>query len=414
MMQRPLYYCQPGFMLFLLISGILLTAAGARAQYVSPYKYENGNFRVMTPDEQRSAQFRSNYNSNAVRPNTPETKTGNEPAETKTLSYAEYQARKKQRIAEKATSDSLARLAKEKKEMELYRYMQSLDFNVLKGRLDSLISACEYELVDSITLLYHEPLRNEIYYNHLDVFRKRIKARIMSQFYLGRIDSAWVSTKWLMANCDRNNNTERLEYEEGIFWQTLIMLETGMYDSVVNRIDAYITAKPANDKYASYMAPYYSAKARALLYQGRPKEAMQILDEYLANANHDYFYKYIVDNPYLNETQGLLFEKMGRKDSALVHYRKACLVPGGEYGHPEKTWLLKIPSNHTVLSMPVRIAFLKTAKLGGYDLNNPNDTGFQLLNTAARMGLAEAYTLLQGGTKTAPQKKEPTRAKKKN
>lgn len=363
----------------------LPSALPTRAQgYVSPFVYDNGNFRNKTSSEmQRDQSYRQQAPANnPVRAtHTAAEKVNYEEESRRTRERAEAVRRWKDAERIKAISNSSG------------YYDPS---HQLLLALHDRMYAMEYWSVDSITLVHLEQTASETFGHGPTDYAERLDNRVVSQYYLGKLDSAWQTTlRWLAADRKRaswDRDSLPIELRQG-----LLLLEVGAYDTLEARCRSILSRYPVNKRYDNYLIDFYCFQSRIALARGKTAEARSILKDYTAHTNTSYILGRCdgYPGPYYCETMGLIFQKQNRKDSALFYFRKAAKACHERTGLSGLARRYNIDPAETVCMAPIRIAFLEAARLGGYRLDDPADEGYQMLTIASLMGVPQASNILE-------------------
>jgi hypothetical protein len=356
----------------------------AQAQgYVSPFVYDNGNFRNKTSSEmQRDQSYRQQAStSNPV----PSTRAAEK------INYEEMSRRNRER----------AEAVKQWKEAERKKAISNSSgysdpSHQLLLALHERMYAMDYWGVDSITLVHLEQTASETFGNGPTDYAERLQNRIVSQYYLGKLDSAWQTTLRALA-ADRKRNSWDRDSLSIELRQCLLLLEVGAYDTLEAHCRSIISRYPAGKRYDNYLIDLYCFQSRVALARGKAAEARSILRDYMAHTDTSYVLGGCdgYPGPYYCETMGLIFQKQNRKDSALFYFRKAAKACHERTGLSGLARHYNIEPAATVCMAPVRTAFLEAARLGGYRLDDPADEGYQMLIIASLMGVPQATTILE-------------------
>lgn len=371
---------------------LLLNSNTAKAQYVSPYEWKDGNFRINPSTPKVNTQPNNNRNNN-YRPSATPSANPKQKNDLPGYTRSEYNERKR-------IKDSVDRAAYNKR-------LRNSDYYLADNLIDSLMKVMDYAMVDSVTLAFILPFSYEYFGVSWDYYKRRLVNRIISQICLNRVDSAW-QTFVRLGSFDKFSEYKKTVSENGPtdlqVIKPYLLYEGGAYDTALYYCRSFIQSlRP--DQTFKYMQQYmYCLQSRCLLALGKTQEAKISLDEYMRKADvpdeqhpqfssHRFLYQEDTGfpDPYISETYGLIHQKSGNRDSALYYYRGA-VKRRKEPGPPRDYYYYHIPDFRPIWSFipPVRIAFLQAALLGGYKLDDPNDEGCKLLDIADLLGLQEA------------------------
>lgn len=391
------------YSLFLLLSLQTLNAQG----YVSPFKYENGNF-VRKSSSEISYEENRKYMNSYSPTKKPSTKSPAVKTETRVISREEmaYYERKRE---EKRKQDSIKkadRLAEYMANSWKYSNYTSTEHYKLYQRIQSLMNQMDYHAVDSITERYLTNLPSENNRSgEWDHFRARLGNRLISQLCLGRIDSAWLTFK-------RIELADQTALANGIYYQhtkprdlplikAYLLYEGGAYDTALIVCQKFIQSLPAKDSFSVLYPEMYCLQSRCHLALGNVKEAKRSLDEYMSKTdnksslilNYNGF-----PRSYISETIGLIYQKIGKPDSALIYFHAAAKTYTELGGLESYARNYEVPFFSYVTAKfnpPIREAFLQSALLGGYALNEKENEGTVFLTIANKLGLEQADYIIE-------------------
>jgi tetratricopeptide (TPR) repeat protein len=417
------------FLLCVFTASFLLNVQSLKAQgYVSPFKYDNGNVVRKSANEIRYEESRRNSNNYNYTNKVPERSTVKE-KETLDQSKAEREyIHKMWEIKRK--EDSIENAEKRANAMansyKYSRYLLETEHYKLAKHIQNLMNQMDYEAVDSLTELYLTNLPSEQYHSaDWDNYRERLGNRLFSQLCLGHLDSAWFSFKRIEL-ADQTALAKKLYYDHTKprdlpSIKTFLLYQSGAYDTALQVCRSFLKSLPAKDSFSVSFPEMYCLQSRCLLALGNTKEAKRSLDEYLLKTKTDKNVSLVMNYngfpiPYICETIGLIYQEMGKTDSALFYFRAAVKT------YTELTGLEGYARNYVLpffigkFKAPVREAFLQGALLGGYKLDDNKNEGTILLTIASKLGIPKAAYIIENKIAWVPPVKKANKLtpKKKN
>ena len=367
--------------------------------YISPFKYDNGNFVLKSKFEIRNEESKR-YSSYYKPTDNKKNKSSAKNREIQEfISMADERAYYEKLLNDRKRRDSTheaLRLAGDK--------LVATDYYKLYKRIQDLMSQMNYQAVDSLTELYNTNLPSETNgRGEWDYYRARLGNRLISQMCLGSIDRAWRTFKNIeLADQTALANRFYLEHTKPQDLQLIkayILYEGGAYDTALQVCNKFIKSLPSKDSFSVLYPEIYCLQSRCYLALGNVKEAKRSLDEYMTKSNNEYKSLLMKYNgslkSFIGETYGMIFQKQGNPDSAFYYFRAAAMGGmGGLDGFARNYQVPYISFIGAKFDPPIREAFLQAALLGGYKLNDPADEGYKFLIIADKLGMAKAGYLL--------------------
>ncbi|RYY94644.1 MAG: hypothetical protein EOO11_17465 [Chitinophagaceae bacterium] len=402
---------------FLTACFLLGLYGSANAQSI--YKVVNGKTVLKSSDERRSDEAQRDQQ----RRNTSyerEKKVARKPSDTREAPLPATGQADRERLQKEAWA------RKYEVEGEIFRSSNVAERN---KRCMGALRKREYGLIEALTRQAAPVTATEA---RIESVRRTLTdlrlARLLSLYYLDQRDSLMAEAEEILRTVDSSAEAAGSDKLDELRirlvarkWRGLLLAENpATARRALAQADAEIAAPYRHGDNIKYRTFFYLQKARALMTLRRDAQAARLLDSFRVVTSSLDFQPIEFDSArhydgtpanletrvaYWYELRGLIYQRLGMKDSALACFRKAAVrvTPfsgaGPSYAYDGTFRQLMVPTTDMDLfdfTYPLRYSFLGVARLGGYRLQHEGDTGFLCLRAARDMNVPEAVALYEG------------------